>query len=50
MAIDLIFHQGKNQETYNIGGFNEWKNIDLVMLLCDLVDQKIEEKKGAANH
>ena len=47
-AIDLIFHQGKNQETYNIGGFNEWKNIDLVMLLCDLVDQKIGRKKGSS--
>ncbi len=47
-AIDLIFHQGKNHETYNIGGFNEWKNIDLVKLLCDLVDQKIGRKKGSS--
>ena len=41
MAIDLVFHKGLNQETYNIGGFNEWKNIDLVKLLCKLVDEKL---------
>lgn len=45
-AIDLIFHKGKNHETYNIGGFNEWKNIDLVRLLCSLMDNKLERKKG----
>jgi dTDP-glucose 4,6-dehydratase len=45
-AIDLIFHKGKNHETYNIGGFNEWKNIDLVKLLCDQVDQKIGRDLG----
>lgn len=41
-AIDLIFHKGKNSETYNIGGFNEWKNIDLVKLLCSLMDEKVD--------
>jgi len=40
-AIDLIFHQGRNAETYNIGGFNEWKNIDLVKLLCKQMDDKL---------
>ena len=45
-AIDLIFHKGKNQETYNIGGFNEWKNIDLVNLLCLQMDEKLGRKKG----
>ncbi len=34
VAIDTIFHKGKQGETYNVGGFNEWKNIDLVKLLC----------------
>ena len=41
IAIDLVFHKGKNFETYNIGGFNEWKNIDLVKLLCKLMDKKL---------
>tara|TARA_R110000868_G_scaffold111489_1_gene301038 strand:- start:11150 stop:12193 length:1044 start_codon:yes stop_codon:yes gene_type:complete len=45
-AIDLVFHKGKNHETYNIGGFNEWKNIDLVKLLCALMDQKLNRKTG----
>ena len=40
-AIDLIFHEGKVKETYNIGGFNEWKNIDLVDLLCQQMDTKL---------
>ena len=44
-AIDLVYHKGKKGETYNIGGFNEWKNIDLVKLLCTLMDQKLENKK-----
>ncbi len=38
-AIDLVFHKGKNHETYNIGGFNEWQNIDLVKLLCKIMDK-----------
>lgn len=41
IAIDLVFQQGENQVTYNIGGFNEWKNIDLVKLLCKLMDEKL---------
>ena len=47
-AIDLVFHKGKNHETYNIGGFNEWQNIDLVRLLCKLLDQKLGRKNGAS--
>lgn len=46
MAIDLIFHKGKPGETYNIGGFNEWKNIDLVKLLCKLMDEKLGRTAG----
>ena len=46
LAIDLIFHQGKADETYNIGGFNEWRNIDLVKLLCTLMDEKLGRAKG----
>jgi dTDP-glucose 4,6-dehydratase len=41
VAIDLIFHNGKNNETYNIGGFNEWKNLDLIKLLCKQMDTKL---------
>ncbi len=40
-AIDLIFHKGKIGETYNIGGHNEWKNIDLIKLLCKIMDKKL---------
>lgn len=47
-AIDLIFHKGANHETYNIGGFNEWKNIDLVKLLCDQIDEKIGRPIGSS--
>ena len=46
IAIDLIFHEGKNHETYNIGGFNEWKNIDLIKLLCLQMDKKLDREKG----
>lgn len=46
LAIDLIFHKGKADETYNIGGFNEWKNIDLIKLLCTLMDEKLHRVKG----
>ena len=46
IAIDLVFHSGKNHETYNIGGFNEWKNIDLVRLLCGIMDEKLGRKSG----
>lgn len=45
-AIDLVFHEGKNHETYNIGGFNEWQNIDLVKLLCSQMDEKLGRAKG----
>ncbi|SFS55112.1 dTDP-glucose 4,6-dehydratase [Zhouia amylolytica] len=45
-AIDLVFHKGSNHETYNIGGFNEWKNIDLVRLLCKLMDQQLGREEG----
>lgn len=45
-AIDVIFHEGTNGETYNIGGNNEWKNIDLVNLLCSIMDEKLGRKKG----
>ena len=48
IAIDLVFHNGKNHETYNIGGFNEWKNIDLVKLLCQIMDQKLGRSAGAS--
>ena len=47
-AIDLIFHNGKNQETYNIGGFNEWQNIDLVKLLCNIMDKKLGRLSGTS--
>jgi dTDP-glucose 4,6-dehydratase len=46
VAIDLVFHQGKNHETYNIGGFNEWKNIDLVKVLCQIMDVKLGRTAG----
>jgi dTDP-glucose 4,6-dehydratase len=46
LAIDLIFHKGVDGETYNIGGFNEWKNIDLVKLLCKLMDEKLGRAAG----
>ena len=45
-AIDLIFHDGEFGETYNIGGHNEWKNIDLVHLLCDIMDEELNRSKG----
>ena len=45
-ASDLIFHKGKSGETYNIGGFNEWKNIDLVKYLCQQMDQKLGRKQA----
>lgn len=45
-AIDVVFHTGKLGETYNIGGFNEWKNIDIVHLLCKLMDKKLGRTEG----
>ena len=47
-AIDTVFHKGKNGETYNIGGNNEWQNIDLVRILCDTVDGLLGRKIGEA--
>jgi len=47
-AIDLVFHKGGDHETYNIGGFNEWKNIDLVKLLCKLMDEKLGNAAGTS--
>jgi len=44
----LVFHKGNNHETYNIGGFNEWKNIDLVKLLCKQMDAKLNRTKGSS--
>ncbi|MCB4807292.1 dTDP-glucose 4,6-dehydratase [Tamlana sp. 62-3] len=48
IAIDLVFHKGKNAETYNIGGFNEWKNIDLVKELCKQMDAKLGNPEGTS--
>ncbi|MFL9844968.1 dTDP-glucose 4,6-dehydratase [Flavobacterium rhizosphaerae] len=45
-AIDLVFHKAPDFETYNIGGFNEWQNIDLVKLLCDIMDEKLGRQQG----
>ena len=47
-AIDLVFHKGKVGDTYNIGGFNEWKNIDLVKLLCKQMDKKLGNASGTS--
>ncbi|MBO9634727.1 MAG: dTDP-glucose 4,6-dehydratase [Chitinophagaceae bacterium] len=45
-AIDTIFHKGVNGESYNVGGFNEWKNIDIVNLLCSVMDRKLNRPAG----
>lgn len=50
VAIDLVFHEGKNHETYNIGGFNEWQNIDLVKLLCQQMDAKLGREIGESEN
>jgi len=47
-AIDLVFHEGAIGEKYNVGGFNEWKNIDLVKLLCKQMDEKLERPEGTS--
>lgn len=47
-AIDLIFHRGKPAETYNIGGNNEWKNIDLIRMLCKIMDRKLSRPAGTS--
>jgi len=45
-AIDLVFHEGRESETYNIGGFNEWQNIELIKLLCKQMDDKLGREPG----
>ena len=47
-AIDLAFHNGNNKDTYNIGGYNEWQNIDLIKLLCSLMDRKLDREVGTS--
>lgn len=47
-AIDLVFHEGKNGDSYNVGGFNEWKNIDLVKELCKQMDEKLGRPTGTS--
>lgn len=47
-AIDTIFHKGTPGETYNVGGLNEWKNIDLVKLLCKVMDKKLNREAGSS--
>lgn len=47
-AIDAVFHKGKLGDTYNIGGVNEWRNIDLIRLLCDIMDEKTGKPKGTS--
>ena len=48
-AIDVIFHDGKVAETYNIGGFNEWKNIDLIKVMIKTVDRLLRREEGASD-
>ena len=48
-AIDVIFHKGKLGETYNIGGFNEWKNIDLIKVMIKTVDRLLGREEGASD-
>ena len=47
-AIDVIYHEGKQGETYNIGGINEWKNIDLIHLMCQIMNKKLHQPAGTA--
>jgi dTDP-glucose 4,6-dehydratase len=47
-AIDLIYHKGETGETYNIGGHNEWKNIDLIKVLCKIMDKKLGREPGTS--
>ncbi len=49
-AVDVIFHRGKTGNTYNIGGNNEWKNIDLIRVLCRIMDRKLNRNKGASEN
>lgn len=47
-AIDEIYHRGRNGETYNIGGKNEWRNIDLIRVMCKIMDRKLKRPEGSA--
>lgn len=47
-AIDVVFHKGSINSTYNIGGFNEWENIDLIRVLCKMMDQKLNRTAGSS--
>ena len=47
-AIDVVYHKGNDGETYNIGGFNEWKNIDLVRVVCQVMDRKLGREEGTS--
>ncbi|MCT4665545.1 MAG: dTDP-glucose 4,6-dehydratase [Flavobacteriales bacterium] len=47
-AIDTIFHKAENKKEYNIGGFNEWTNIDLIKLLCSIMDKKLDRTSGSS--
>jgi len=47
-AIDVIYHQGQNGETYNIGGKNEWQNIELIRVLCRQMDEKLGRAEGSS--
>ena len=47
-AIDVVYHKGKNGETYNIGGHNEWGNLDLIKVLCSIMDRKLGRAEGAS--
>ena len=47
-AIDLVYHEGRNAETYNIGGFNEWQNIELIKVLCKQIDEKMGYEQGTS--
>jgi len=50
VAIDQIYHEAKTGETYNIGGHNEWKNIDLIRLLCEIMDRKLKRSAGTSEN
>src|SRR5205085_5620118 len=47
-AIDVIFHKAKTGSTYNVGGHNEWKNIDVIRLLCRIMDKKLNRPEGTS--
>jgi dTDP-glucose 4,6-dehydratase len=47
-AIDVVYHNGVDGETYNIGGFNEWKNIDIVKVICKVMDKKLSKPEGTS--